>query len=153
MTRLKLKELSLRLKEEVERVGSAALKSKQSSNEASRGLGASYSAAGDAEHSHNTALLSQQKFEQLKKLKDEIEKALDNETPTNIETVCFVSVEFSDGRKSEFYFVKNSIYLSRLNLISPDSLIGKAIMGKSVGESFFYTAGDRKFSGIISEIN
>jgi len=153
MERFKLKELAARLEEEVERAGSAALKSKQSSNEASGGLATSYSAAGDAEHSKNSALLILQKFEQLKRLKEEIDIALNSEIPAEVEPVSFVILTFNDGRKSAFYFVKNPVYLSGLNLISPDSLIGKAILGKSVGESFSYSAGNQAFSGVISEIS
>jgi transcription elongation factor GreA len=152
MTRIKLEKLYSRLKEEVEKAESTAQKSRQSSNEASGALGASYSAAGDAEHSHNTALLSQQKFEQLKNLKVEIESAKDSETPTNVIPPSFISVKFTDGRESEFYFVKNPAYISGLNLVSPDSLIGKAILGKNVGETFSYTTGEQKFEGKILNI-
>jgi hypothetical protein len=130
----------------------AARKSYSSANEASGGLVASYSAAGDVEHARNSANLSVQKVKQIKKLMNEIVPSLDNESPLSIEPVCYVSVKFDDGRMSEFYFVKNSIYLPGFSLISPDSLLGKSILDKNVGDKFTYSAGDIKYTGEIIKI-
>jgi len=152
MDRLKLKELAGRLDEEIEKAGSAASASKKAANEASSGLATSYSVAGDVEHAKNSALLSLQKVNQLKKLKDEIDEALKSGAPETVSPVCFVSVSFDNGKRSDFYFVKNPVYLSGTNLISSESLLGSAILGKKIGEKFSYTAGDTKFSGVISEI-
>ena len=131
----------------------AARKSHSSANEASGGLVASYSAAGDAEHARNSANLSVQKAKQIKKLMDEIEVSLNDEPPTAAKPVCHVSIKFDDGRISEFFFVNNSVYLTGLSLISPDSLLGKSIIGKVVGERFEYRVGETKYAGVVSEIN
>jgi len=153
MDRLRLKELAGRLDAEIEKAETAASASKKAANEASGGLIASYSVAGDVEHAKNSALLSLQKVNQLKKLKDEIDGALKLETPEAVSPVCFVSVLFDNGKKSDFYFVKNPVYLSGVNLISSESLLGSAILGKKISEKFSYTAGDQNFSGIISGIS
>ena len=152
MERIKIKELSARLEEEIKKAEASAFESKEAANEASHGMATSYSVAGDVEHAKNTALLSLQKLGQLKKLKLEIDRAIEIEIPKTVSPVCFVSIKFDDGRDSDFYFVKNSAYISGINFISPDSILGKAISGKPVGENFSYSAGDQKFSGVISSI-
>lgn len=152
MKRVKLEELAVRLKEELKKAEISAAESKKTANEASHGMATSYSVAGDVEHAKNTALLSLQKLEQLQKLKCEIDEAVGSVAPTTVSPVCFVSITFEDGRNSDFYFVKNSAYMSGIKFISPDSILGKAISGKSIGDNFSYTAGDQKFSGVIIEI-
>jgi len=152
MGREKLRKLAVRLEEEVKRAENAASGSKQAANEASHGMATSYSVAGDVEHAKNSALLSLQKLNQLKKLKEEVDAALENNKPDKISPVCYVTLRFTDGRTSEFYFVKNSVYISGINFISPDSLLGKCIVGKPAGANFSYTAGDQKFSGVISGV-
>jgi len=152
MCRTRINDLAARLKEEVEKAESAATGSKQAANEASHGMATSYSVAGDVEHAKNTALLSLQKLNQLKKLKEEVDAALEKNKPDKVSPVCYVTLRFADGRTSEFYFVKNSVYVSGINFISPDSLLGKSIVDKPVGANFSYTAGDQKFSGTITEI-
>jgi hypothetical protein len=152
MARTKLEAFAKRMDEEIKKAETAAAGSNQAANEASHGMATSYSVAGDVEHAKNSALLSLQKVDQLKKLKGEVTEALKNEVPLSVIPVCVVSLLFSNGRKSEFYFVKNSVYVSGINLISPDSLLGKSILGKSAGVGFSYTAGDQKFSGTILEI-
>ncbi len=131
----------------------AARKSHHAANEASAGLVASYSAAGDAEHARNTANLSIQKSRQIKKLSQELSKALDQETPEKTLPVCFVSVQFEDGSQKDFYFVENPIFLSGFNLISPASPLGASIMGKRVGEEFSYKSGEQNFKGKVVDIN
>jgi hypothetical protein len=152
MDRTKLKDLAVRLEEEIKKAERATAGSKQAANEASHGMATSYSVAGDVEHAKNTALLSLQKLNQLKKLKEEVDAALENNKPDKVSPVCYVILQFADGRTSEFYFVKNSVYVSGINFISPDSLLGKSIVSKPVRASFSYTAGDQKFSGVISSI-
>ncbi|KKS94533.1 MAG: hypothetical protein UV71_C0024G0005 [Microgenomates group bacterium GW2011_GWC1_43_13] len=152
MKRQKLENLAARLKEELGKAEVSALHTRKTANEASHGLATSYSAAGDAEHAGNTALLSYQKLEQLKKLKAEIEESRIGAVPETVSPVCFTSVTFDDGRISEFYFVKNSAYISGINFISPDSPLGSAISGKSAGERFLYSAGEENHAGVISGI-
>ena len=152
MKREKLEELAKRLNEELEKAETAVRHTQKTANEASHGLATSYSAAGDAEHAGNTALLSLRKLEQLKKLKGELDESMGTGVPVVVTPVCFVSIKFDDGKVTDFYFVKNSAYISGINLITPGSLLGRAISGKSVGDKFSYISGDQNFSGVISGI-
>lgn len=130
----------------------AADKSQHAANEASGGLGASYSAAGDVEHARNSANLSIQKSKQIKKLADEIESSVNLEEPKVIKPASFVSVEFTDGNKKDLYLVENPVYIPGFNLISPNSLLGISLLGKGVNDYFSYTSGDQIFEGKILEI-
>ncbi len=130
----------------------AADKSHYAANEASGGLGASYSAAGDAEHARNSANLSIQKSEQIKKLAEEIENSVSLEDPKVIKPACFILVEFADGNKKDLYLVENPVYIPGFNLISPNSLFGVSLLRKGVGNYFFYTSGGQVFEGKILEI-
>lgn len=146
----------LHLFDEVEKIdkssSKAAGESNLAANEASRGLSASYSAAGDVEHARNSANLSIQKAEQINKLTKELEKSQESEVPTTIRPVCFVSVKFKEGNQKDLYFVENPVYISGYNLISADSPLGKSLLGKGIGDRFFYTSGNQKFEGNVLEI-
>ena len=152
MERTRIEELDERLSAEVIKAEIAAAESKQTANEASHGMATSYSVAGDVEHAKNSALLSLERLSALKKLKKEVDEALNNKAPEIVEPVCFIEISFSDGKKSEFYFVNNSAYISGLDFISPDSILGKAIIGNSIGDSFSYSVGEQRFSGVITAI-
>lgn len=137
----------------IEQISAKAAKASHSSaNEASGGLGASYSAAGDAEHARNSANLSMQKYSAIKKLSEELQKSLDREVPEKVAAACYVLVKYSDGSEKQLYFVENPVYVSGYNLISHDSPLGKSLSGKKVGESFSYTSGEQKYEGEIVSI-
>lgn len=150
--RSKLLDLREVLDEEIKRAEKSALETRRSANEVSGGMAASYSVAGDVEHANNTALLSQSKLTQLKKLKEEVESSLTKDAPKAVEVGCYISVKFQDGSQKDFYLVNNPVYLSRFNLISPDSPIGKAMLNKTRGSSFKYELNDQSFTGEILDI-
>jgi transcription elongation GreA/GreB family factor len=152
MDRLKLKELAERLDEEIEKSGNAAGASKKAANEASSGLIASYSVAGDVEHAKNSALLSLQKVNQLKKLKEEIDEASKSKIPETISPACFISIKFENGSQKDLYFVENPVFLNGFNLISPESPLGKVLTEKGVGDSFSYSSNTQTFHGSILSI-
>jgi hypothetical protein len=130
----------------------AATKSQKSANEVSGGLVASYSAAGDAEHSRNSANLSIQNAKQLKQLKEELEKALNSGAPKTISPVCFISVVFDTGYKKDLYLVENPVFIQGFNLISTESPLGKSLEGNRVGDMFTYKLEDRHFTGHIERV-
>ena len=130
----------------------AAVKSHHAANEASGGLVASYSAAGDVEHARNSANLSIGKAEKIKKLMEEIENSIGDDVPETAKPVCFLSVEYGEGDKKDLYLVENPVIVAGFNLISSNSPLGKSLWGKAVGDSFLYTFGEQSFSGKILEI-
>jgi transcription elongation GreA/GreB family factor len=134
----------LNLFEEVKKIEKsssiAANESNRAANEASGGLAASYSAAGDVEHARNSANLSIQKVATIKKLAEELEKSLESEIPGTVKPVCFISIKFENGSQKDLYFVENPVFLSGFNLISPESPLGKSLMGMSIGNSFSYSS-------------
>ncbi len=130
----------------------AASKSSESANEASSGLTASYSAAGDAEHARNTANLSIQKHGLIKKLVEELEEAVNEKVPDTISPVTFVVLEYANGKRKSFYVVENPTYINGYNLISIISPIGRGIGEKKIGDSFSYIVSDEVYAGKILEI-
>jgi transcription elongation GreA/GreB family factor len=153
MDRIKLKILAERLGKEIKKAEVNAKESKKSANEISAGLVGSYSIAGDVEHARNSALLSLQKLDLLKALALEVSVSLREEIPSKIIPASFITLTFDDGRTSEFYFVKTPVNILGIRFISPNSIFGKSIVNKSIGDSFSYTVEDQKFSGKISSIN
>lgn len=138
---------------ELEKVSSkAANESHKAANESSSGLIASYSAAGDVEHSRNTANLSLQKATTVKSLLKEIERSKNVETPSIVQPVCFILVEFENSNKKEPYLVDNPVFIDGFNLISPNSPLGNSLIGKSLNDYFYYSSGEQEFSGKILEI-
>lgn len=104
-------------------------------------MASGYSIAGDLEHARNTAILSENRIGELRKLKKEI-VLIANRLVNTINPPCFVVVKFKSGVTKEFYFVDNPVYISGLNLISPDSPIGRALVNKRVADSFNYSLPD-----------
>lgn len=149
--RQKIKELLDAVKKLEAESARSARESKFAADEASGGLVASYSAAGDAEHARNTANLSIQKYESIKKLARELESAVALNAPSCVQSVCFVKIEML-GDIKEFYLVDNPVFISGLNIISPISPIGKALLNKKAGDLFLYKIRDQNLTGKILEI-
>lgn len=149
--RVKLDELKKRIEAELSSAQKSAGENKKSAILIAGGMASGYSIAGDLEHARNTAQLSEVRLGKLVKLKEELDKA-GAEAPISAEPVCFISIEYDSGEKKGFYFVNNAVYLSGFNLISPDSPLGKSLMGKSIGSEFSYTSGETLFSGKVTEI-
>lgn len=150
--RQKIQKLLIEVKRLEEVSNKAAHESNRAANEASAGLIASYSAAGDAEHARNSANLSLQKAATLKKLMVELESSLSAQIPITAKFVCFVSVELGGGATKDLYLVENPVFISGFNLISPDSPLGAALLEKRAGDLFLYKSGTQSFSGKILEI-
>jgi len=139
--------------EKIEKVSrTAAGKSSQSANEASGGLTGSYSAAGDAEHARNTANLSIQKAKQIGALLKELEVYVVANTPDTVKPVSYVLLDYRGGVEKSLYFVENPVFVPGYNLVSPISPLGKAIAGKTVGNSFSYTIDGKNYEGKIAKI-
>lgn len=130
----------------------AAVKSHHAANEASGGLVASYSLAGDVEHARNSANLSIGKAEKIKNLMEEIESSIRNGVPETTKPVCFLSIKYEGGDKKDLYLVENPVLVAGFNLISSNSPLGKSLLGKAVGDSFSYIFGEQSFGGKILEI-
>ena len=137
----------------IEQISAEAAKaSHNSANEVSGGLVASYSAAGDVEHSRNSANLSMQKYQSIKILVEELENALSEKVPETVSPVSFVALEYAGGKRKDVYLVDNPIYISGYNLISMESPIGRVIGELKVGDSFLYVMNDEGYAGKILEI-
>lgn len=128
-----------------------AKESKSAADEASGGLVASYSAAGDVEHARNSANLSIQKYESIRKLAREIKSSVAMDAPPKVQSVCFVRIETGESEK-EFYLVDNPVFISGFNIISSVSPIGKGLLDKKAGDLFLYKIEDKNFTGKILEI-
>jgi transcription elongation GreA/GreB family factor len=150
--RQKISELLEEIKKLEKASSIAAGKSSGAATDVSGGLTASYSAAGDAEHSRNSANLSIQKAKQNALLLEEVTIAESIEAPVTVKPVSFVKVDFGKAGKKDLYMVENPVFLSSFSLISPSSPIGEAILGKRVEDLFLYKAGDQTVTGKILEI-
>lgn len=149
--RQKISELLEEVKKIEEKSSLSANESRHSANEASGGLTASYSAAGDAEHARNSANLSIDKAKQIRKLMEELNESVFGQAPNAITPVCFIKVR-SGGVEKDFYMVNNPVYISGFNLISPISPIGESLMGKKAEDLFLYKTNDQTFTGKVLEI-
>jgi len=150
--RKKIEILFEEVKKLEEKSNLSASASHASANEASGGLASSYSAAGDAEHSRNTANLSMQKYQSIKKLSEELGETVQKDTPQSVETPCYILIKIGGDPEKEVYLVENPVFMSGFNLISPVSPIGKALVGAKPGDLFLYTSADQTFTGKILSI-
>lgn len=149
--REKLNDLFVVVEKQVEISKAASSESRKSANELSAGLVASYSLAGDVEHSKNSANLSQQKYEAIKRLFEELKECVYTERPNVIQIPCYIKISMS-GVTKDLYLVNNPVFVSGYNLISSDSPIGKAVAGLKTEDLFLYKNGDQTYTGKILEI-
>lgn len=139
MERKAIKALLEQLRLATEKAQRAAEQAKESENESSKSAATSWSAAGEREYTRQQAKIAKENLEKLEGLGREVGEAVTEPVPEAIRPVCLVTVEYEDGARTEtFYFVSKSIYLNGLKLISPESPIGGAVAGISVGDSFEY---------------
>ena len=103
--------------------------------EVGRGAHASPSMSGDREHSENQAIINKERLHRLYLLRDEISQALSLKTPTATQAPCFIN--------DEFYLVKNISHVKGVKIISENSPLGSAVLGKRVGEIFSYEREDK----------
>lgn len=149
--RQKIKDLLNAVEKQLEISKIASNESRKSANEASAGLVSSYSIAGDVEHAKNSANLILQKYEATKQLFEELQQNLYLDVSNIVQVPCYVKMYIS-GTHREFYLVKNPILVKGCNLISPESPIGKAVIGLRAGDPFLYKNGEQTFTGKILEI-
>lgn len=150
--RNKIKLLLAEVKKLEETSEKIAHKSKSDANELSAGLVSSYSLAGDVEHAKNTANLSMQKHESIKKLSKELEGVIGGDPPASVSTPCYILLSMSDGTVKDIYLVGNPVFINGFNLVSQSSPIGKALVGQKTEDLFLYKIGEQTFTGKILEI-
>lgn len=150
MARAKLAELLKILNLEIKRVGIYVEKTNQAANEIARASANSPSQSGDREHSRNQAIITKEKLEKLEKLKDEINEALSKEIPIKVVGPCFVEVKYSSGVTDSFYLVKNPSFLTNVKVVSSESPLGKALIGKHANEAFVFKTNEKtQISGSV----
>ena len=137
-------ELNTRLETEIKKAERILKETKDAANELSQAAPNSPSSSGDREHAVNAAYINQEKLIKLTKLKSEIDGALEKEVPEKVEPVCYFN---------SYYLVSVPMYIEGISMISPDSKLGKAVLGKKTGENYEYEneQGD-KITGRIENI-
>lgn len=135
MARAKLQYLLNLIKKQIEELERWVEETRAAAIEVGRGAHASPSMSGDREHSENQAIINRERLHRLYLLRDEISSALSLETPVSIQAPCFVN--------DKFYFVKNISHVKGVKIISENSHLGSAVLGKRVGETFSYELKDK----------
>jgi len=133
MDRIKTEEALNLLSSEIQKVSESA----QKTDEASKDKLSGFSAAGDKYHAKNASDLVKSYLQRLELLKKELTDAVSQISET-AEPPCCLEMVYDDGQTARFYLVKNAVSLPNLSFISPDSPIGKAVLGKKAGETFSY---------------
>ena len=135
MARPKLKYLLVLIKKQIRELERGVEETRAAAIEVGRGAQASPSMSGDREHSENQAIINRERLHRLYLLRDEISSASTVPTPISIDTPCFVN--------DEFYFVKNISHVKGVKIISENSPLGAAILGKKTGGAFSYEKKDK----------
>lgn len=101
------------------------------------------SIGGDRLHAENHEQLQRSQLSLLKNVKDQVEQ----------DRVKFITVEYENGRKSDFYFMNSNVLLPDILIVTPDSPLGNTIQGKKVDDSFSFLAREKKITGKITAID
>lgn len=148
----KKKELLVKLKEEIKKAKQMKIKTKKAARVFKI---ASRSQQGDKflyESSHRMVL---DYFHRLLDFEKEVRSAPEKKSE-NVKPVSFVTVNYLGGNEVSFYFAKKGTNLGSLQIVTPNSPLGKSIVGKKEGSHFSYQV-EREgktisFSGLIKKI-
>lgn len=139
------------IESEIQKAKENALKA----DEASKLIVSGSRRSGDKDHLQNVADLAQLYVSNLEKLKKEIVDAK-NETADVARPVCYIEIKYDDGSNLDFYLVDNAVSLTQFLFVSVKLPLGKAILGKKVGDNFNYVLEDnvskRTFSAKVLKI-
>jgi transcription elongation GreA/GreB family factor len=103
---------------------------------------ATWSQSGERENYEIAAQLAEESLVKLQALRDEV-KSTPNKKAMIAKPICFVELDYGDGENEEFYFVHSTVTLPTVSLITPDSPVGRAIIGKKVGDTVVYKVQQR----------
>ncbi len=115
----------------------------------------SWSESGDKYHSESAAELAQEFLANLRKLCEEVE-SVNDEKSDSASPVSYIEISYDSGETAKFYLVNKNALLPGILLITPNSPIGKAVIGKKEKDGFSYeiisAAKKKVFSGKILKI-
>ena len=139
MAHKRLKKLLISLNSEINKTTQLVNKTMQSAIESRKKSAFSPSSSGEQEYAENQAILNKKRLIELTSFREETILTI-SKTPQIVKEACQVTLKFDSSNKTQkFYFVPRLIYLQNLKLISPQSLLGKAIVNKKTGEKFKYS--------------
>ena len=122
------------LEAEIKKARKTAEKSRATAKEFRR---ASRSQQGDRRLYETAADLAESKLEELIVFKKTLEN-IPIKKNQRVEPFSFVKVEYDNGTVSPFHFVPQRIHLQDKLLVTPESPLGQAVIGKKEGEKFTF---------------
>ncbi len=140
MKRVKLAKLLKEVEKKVDIAETNLKENKVSADLTSKTARASWSAAGEREYTAGQLTINQKAFDQITRLQKEIVKSVGSQVPEKVVVPCFATIK-TDGTVNEIYIVKNVVNIDEFKLVSSESVIGKALLGKKVGEIVKTTSG------------
>ena len=132
----------------MQKVKQAADNTKQSADEIARTAAHSPSQSGDSVHSRGQAQITEEYYNKYLSFKKMVESALTQEVKA-IKPPCYVELQFSDGRQTAFYLVKDPIAINGFVLVSISSPLGLVLIGKKQNSKFRHTATGKTLNGVI----
>lgn len=96
----------------------------------------SRSQQGDRRYFEDADQIAQESLANLLCLKKEVENSSDKPAKKAL-PVAFITIQEA-GETTSFYLVNNSAPLEKIQLLTPNSPLGKAVEGKKEGEKFSY---------------
>lgn len=151
----KLLFLGKTLSKEIHDVQVSADKTRQDAYEVARSAAASPSQSGDRFHATAQADIVQKRLDDINTTLVEIKKATDEKIPTKITKTCYVELLINDNTLHRIFILKNLVSLPiEEKIVSADSLLGKAIVGKKAGQNFEYDPSGTgvKVKGVVNTI-
>jgi transcription elongation GreA/GreB family factor len=134
MDRIKKKLFLEKLGQEIKK---AKVLTEKTAMAAKRAKSFSRSQQGDRRYFEEADRIGQESLANLLALQEEV-LACPDQPAKEASPVAFVTLEDEDGETSSFYFLNRSAGLSNLQLLTPASPLGKAILGKKEGDKFSY---------------
>ena len=151
MKRKKLNSLLSSLEKEMVLAKKRAKEARLAANETSKTSRTSWSAAGERDYSQGQADVLSDYYEKVKSVREKVEVAVDMSVPKSIDAPSFIKL-YLNGEEKEFYLLTEPINLEKFNLITSNSPLGEAILGKEAGEKFEFATGNTFVKGVVLSV-
>lgn len=136
-------------------IGKVKLSTENSNTKASNIREYSLPLIGDKYHAESTVELAQEYYQNLVKLREEINNCSDDVSKL-ASPVSYVELNYKSGESINFYLVIKGALLPGVLIITSNSPIGKAVRGKKEGDSFSYQidtgGGKTEHSGVVQKV-
>lgn len=127
------------LEKEIQDTQTSVDKTRQDAYEVAQSAAGSPSQSGDRFHANAQADIVEKRLEDMKLCLKEVDIASGTDIPKKVTKTCYVELEIEGGVQHNIFVLNNTATISiEAKIVSVESPLGKAIIGKETNQKFEY---------------